>query len=87
MSEQETAPKAEATFTHALLIELDYVAVSLRPVEFEAIKRGIEPKGIELTQAAFCHVRRFPQSSNRCNRYSQKHQATKQMRLKKPLEK
>ena len=61
MSEQETAPKAEATFTHALLIELDYVAVSLRPIEFEAIKRGIEPKGIELTQAAFC---RSPLSPN-----------------------
>ena len=54
MSEQDPAAKEEAIFTHALLIELDYVAVSLRPVEFEAIKRGIEPKGIELTQAAFC---------------------------------
>jgi beta-phosphoglucomutase-like phosphatase (HAD superfamily) len=54
MSEQDPAAKEEAIFTHALLIELDYVAVSLRPVEFEAIKRGIEPKGIELTPAAFC---------------------------------
>ena len=71
MSEQETAPKAEATFTHALLIELDYVAVSLRPVEFEAIKRGIEPKGIELTPSCILSFAAFPQSSDRCNRYSQ----------------
>jgi len=53
MSEQEVISQPTINFTHALLIELDYVGVSLRPVEFEAIKRGIEPKGIELTIAAF----------------------------------
>ncbi len=40
-------------FTHALVIELDYVALNIREVEFEAIKRGIEPKGIELTLSSF----------------------------------
>ena len=59
MSETEAAAKSEAT--HMLILELDYVAISLRQVEFEAIKRGIEPKGIELTQAAFC---RSPMSSD-----------------------
>jgi beta-phosphoglucomutase-like phosphatase (HAD superfamily) len=53
MSEQLNADQQNTSFTHALMIELDYVAVSLRPVEFAAIKRGIEPKGIELTPIAF----------------------------------
>ena len=52
MSDTEIVANSEAT--HMLILELDYIAVSLRQVEFEAIKRGIEPKGIELTQAAFC---------------------------------
>jgi|TARA_A100001015_G_scaffold14394_2_gene16833 beta-phosphoglucomutase-like phosphatase (HAD superfamily) len=53
MSEQPSTDPQSTSFTHALMIELDYVAVSLRPVEFAAIKRGIEPKGIELTTVAF----------------------------------
>ena len=54
MSEQEVISQPNVSnFTHALLIELDYVGVSLRPVEFEAIKRGIEPKRYRIDNIAF----------------------------------
>ena len=45
--------KREIKFTHVLLIDLDYVAVNLRKVEFEAMQRGLEPKGINLNKAIF----------------------------------
>ena len=53
MTNVSSSEKKESNFTHVLLIDLDYVAVNLRKVEFEAIQRGLEPKGISVNKAIF----------------------------------
>lgn len=40
-------------FTHVLLIDLDYVVVNLRKVEFQAMQKGLDPKGVELNKAIY----------------------------------
>ena len=40
-------------FTHVLLIDLDYVVVNLRKVEFKAMQKGLDPKGVELNKAIY----------------------------------
>ncbi len=53
MSEDVQAEAVATPPTHALMIELEYAAAKIRKVEFEAIRRGIEPKGVALTPIAF----------------------------------
>ena len=53
MTNVSSNEKEKSNFTHVLLIDLDYVAVNLRKVEFEAIQRGLEPKGISLNKSIF----------------------------------
>lgn len=53
MTEEIVSENNDKKFTHVLMIELDYVIVNLREIEFDAIKRGIAPKGVELTSAMF----------------------------------
>ena len=53
MTEEIVSENNDKKFTHVLMIELDYVIVNLREIEFDAIKRGISPKGVELTSAMF----------------------------------
>ncbi len=60
MSEENSNETSNEKFTHVLMIELDYVAVNLRGVEFESIKRGIAPKGVELTEAMFSKSKMSP---------------------------
>lgn len=53
MNEQVLNDNNKEVFTHVLMIDLDYVAVNIREVEFESIKKGLEPKGVDLTQSIF----------------------------------
>lgn len=51
MSDTKDNKKARAT--HALIFELEYVAVQKRPVEFDALKVAMKTKGLELTKISF----------------------------------
>jgi beta-phosphoglucomutase-like phosphatase (HAD superfamily) len=51
-----------ASTTHALIFELEYVAAAKRVVEFEAIKKAIQSKGVELSPVAFCRSGMSPLS-------------------------
>ena len=53
MTEEISSQNNEEKFTHVLMIELDYVIVNLREIEYQAIKKGIAPKGVELTNSMF----------------------------------
>jgi beta-phosphoglucomutase-like phosphatase (HAD superfamily) len=53
MSDEVKTEEQTTSATHALIIELEYVATSKRHVEFEAIKGAVETKGVELTPIAF----------------------------------
>ena len=48
MTEENSNEVLAKDYTHVLLIDLDYVGVNLRNVEFEAMQKGLNPKGVEL---------------------------------------
>ena len=53
MTEENSNEVLAIDYTHVLLIDLDYVGVNLRNVEFEAMQKGLNPKGVELNKATF----------------------------------
>ena len=53
MTEENSNEVIAIDYTHVLLIDLDYVGVNLRNVEFEAMQKGLNPKGVELNKATF----------------------------------
>jgi len=53
MSNEVKTEDPAANPTHALIIELEYVAAKKRQVEFESIKSAVSTKGVELTPVMF----------------------------------
>jgi beta-phosphoglucomutase-like phosphatase (HAD superfamily) len=53
MSVDVKTDEQAANSTHALIIELEYVAAKKRQVEFESIKSAVSTKGVELTPVMF----------------------------------
>ena len=56
----EVKTEEVASSTHALIIELEYVATKKRQVEFESIKSAVSTKGVELTPVMFARSGMFP---------------------------
>ncbi len=53
MSDEVKTDETQARATHALIFELEYVAVKKRQVEFAAIKSAMKTKNVDLTPVSF----------------------------------
>jgi beta-phosphoglucomutase-like phosphatase (HAD superfamily) len=53
MSNDVKTDEKPARATHALILELEYVAAKKRKVEFDSIKSAVKSKGVELTPVLF----------------------------------
>lgn len=62
MSENVKADEKKPRATHAMIFELEYVACDKRKVEFEAVKKAVDTKGVDLTSVAFARSGMSPLS-------------------------
>ncbi|MBT8046014.1 MAG: hypothetical protein KJN67_02495, partial [Pontiella sp.] len=53
MSTDAKTEEKQASATHALIFELEYVAADTRAVEYESLKSAASTKGVELTPVLF----------------------------------
>jgi beta-phosphoglucomutase-like phosphatase (HAD superfamily) len=53
MSNDVKTDEKQARATHALILELEYVAAKKRKVEFDSIQSAVKTKGVELTPVMF----------------------------------